>query len=520
MQETTWWQRGIIYEVYPRSFEDSNGDGVGDLNGILRRLDYLVQLGVNAIWITPFYPSPMADFGYDVADYCGVDPIFGTMQDFDRLVGEVHRRGLKIILDFVPNHTSDEHPWFIESRSSRENSKRDWYLWRDQPNNWLSNFGGSGWTLDDRTGQYYYHSFLQQQPDLNWRNPEVRAAMFDALRFWLNRGVDGFRVDVMWLLIKDDQFRDNPPNPGYRTGEPSSNRLLPLYNSDRPEIHDVVAGMREVVDSFPGRVLIGEIYLPVNQLMAYYGKDLKGANLPFNFQLLQTAWSAEAVAQVISEYNISLPAGAWPNWVLGNHDNARIATRVGVRQAPVAAMLLLTLPGTLTMYYGEEIGMTNVPISPEEARDPAEKNQPGIGMGRDPERTPMPWDSSPLGGFTSGEPWLPLGDHTEVNVASLEQDSCSILHLYRKLIALRGSHPVLVSGKMQAVAAESSLLRYERIGGGERLLILLNMAHSSTQAVTSSGTIIASTGLCREGEKVDNVVELSAAEGLIVQLND
>jgi alpha-glucosidase len=283
MQGLTWWQHGIIYEIYPRSFQDSDGDGIGDLNGILRRLDYLVELGTNAIWISPIYPSPMADFGYDVTDYCGIDPIFGTMEDFDRLLAEVHRRGLKMILDFVPNHTSDQHPWFRESRSSRDNPKRDWYLWRDEPNNWLSNFGGSSWERDETTGQYYYHSFLKQQPDLNWRNPAVQSAMFDVLRFWLRRGVDGFRVDVMWLMIKDDLFRDNPPNPGYRLGQPSSHRQLPIYNSDRPEVHDLVARMRAVVDEFPQRVLIGEIYLPVAQLMSYYGRDLKGANLPFNF---------------------------------------------------------------------------------------------------------------------------------------------------------------------------------------------------------------------------------------------
>ena len=519
MQELAWWQRGIVYEIYPRSFQDSNGDGVGDLNGIFERLDYLVRLGINAIWLTPIYPSPMADFGYDVADYCGIDPIFGTMRDFDRLLGEVHRRGLKMILDFVPNHTSDRHPWFLESRSSRENSKRDWYLWRNEPNNWLSNFGGPAWTWDASTAQYYYHSFLKQQPDLNWRNPQVRAAMFDVLRFWLERGVDGFRVDVMWLLIKDDQFRDNPPNPGYRPGESSSHRLLPLYNSDRPEIHDLIAQMRAVVDSYPDRVLIGEIYLPVEQLMSYYGKDLKGANLPFNFQLLQTAWSAEAVAQVISEYDNSLPPGAWPNWVLGNHDNARIAARAGPSQAPVAAMLLLTLPGTLTIYYGEEISMTDVPIPPEEAQDPAEKNQPGIGMGRDPERTPMPWDGSPLAGFSTGKSWLPLGaDHAVVNVAALEQQKDSILHLYRKLIALRRKHPALVNGKMHAVAAVNSLLRFERCGSGERILILLNMGHTQILAVAGRGLIVASTRSPREHEAVDGVVELSASEGLIVKL--
>jgi alpha-glucosidase len=521
MQKLSWWQRGIIYEVYPRSFQDSNQDGVGDLNGILQRLDYLVNLGVDAIWITPICPSPMADFGYDVADYCGIDAVFGTMDEFDRLLSEVHRRGLKLILDFVPNHTSDRHPWFIESRSSRDNPKRNWYLWRDEPNNWMSNFGGSGWERDETTGQYYYHSFLKQQPDLNWRNPEVRAAMFDVLRFWLSRGVDGFRVDVMWLMIKDDQFRDNPPNPGYMPGAPSSHRLLPVYNSNRPEVHELVAEMRSVVDESAERVLIGEIYLPVQQLMTYYGKNLQGAHLPFNFQLLQSAWSAEAVAQAISEYSSALPAGAWPNWVFGNHDNARIATRVGAKQARVAAMLLLTLPGTLTIYYGEEIGMTNVPIPPEDVQDPAEKNEPGIGMGRDPERTPMQWDETPRAGFTTGKSWLPVAsDHAAANVAAQEQDDRSMLHLYRELIRLRHDHPALIDGKMQSVGVEGQTLRYERASENEHLLILLNMGHHSAQVRTTGGVILKSTGGERGGERVESLISLKSDEGLIVEIDD
>src|SRR5271156_3135509 len=251
MQDPGWWKSAIVYEIYPRSFQDSNGDGIGDLKGIIQRLDYVCWLGVDAIWIAPIYRSPMADFGYDVADYCSVDPIFGDMKDFDRLLFEAHRRNLKVILDFVPNHTSDQHPWFLDSRSSRKSSKRDWYLWRDEPNNWMSNFGGSGWEWDEQTAQYYYHSFLKEQPDVNWRNPAVRAAMYDVLRYWLKKGVDGFRVDVMWLMIKDDQYRDNPPNPAYRAGQFSNNSLLPIYNANRPEVHAVVAEMRSVVESFP-----------------------------------------------------------------------------------------------------------------------------------------------------------------------------------------------------------------------------------------------------------------------------
>lgn len=519
MQELNWWQRAVIYEVYPRSFQDSNGDGIGDLRGILNRLDYLAELGIDSIWVSPIYPSPMADFGYDVADYCGIDPVFGSMDDFDRLLEQIHRKGLRMILDFVPNHTSDQHPWFLESRSSRNNPRRDWYLWRDEPNNWTSSFGGSGWEFDEKTSQYYFHSFLKQQPDLNWRNSAVKAAMFDALRFWLREGVDGFRVDVMWLMIKDDQFRDNPPNPGYRLGLPSSQRLLPVYNADRPEVHAVVNEMRSVVDEFPNRVLIGEIYLPVPELMTYYGKNLQGANLPFNFHLLQCPWTADAVVQVISDYYRALPEGAWPNWVLGNHDQPRIASRIGKRQARVAAVLLLTLPGTLTMYYGEEIGMMNVPIAPEQVKDPAEKNEPGIGQGRDPERTPMCWDQTQNAGFTSGIPWLPLGDdHAETNVAVEQQDNESFLALYRKLIALRKLHPTLISGEISELHAEGQVLRYRR-RAAEEIEIILNMAHAESSVKVPPSKVLAATNSEQDGHPVSGQLTLQPDEALILLLS-
>ncbi len=519
MHNFAWWRSAVIYEIYPRSFQDSDGDGIGDLAGITQRLDYLVSLGVDALWLSPIYRSPMADFGYDVADYCSVDPTFGTLQDFDRLLEETHRRNLKLILDFVPHHSSNQHPWFLESRSSRDYPKRDWYLWRDQPNNWMSNFGGSGWEWDELTNQYYYHSFLKEQPDLNWRNPAVRAAMYNALRFWLDKGVDGFRVDVMWLIIKDDEYRDNPPNPQYALGQSSGNKFLTLYNAHRPEVHAVVAEMRATLDAYPGRVLIGEIYLPVKDMMTYYGQNLMGANLPFNFLLLQSAWTPQAVAQIISEYMSSLPLGAWPNWVLGNHDNARIATRVGAAQVPIAAMLLLTLPGTLTLYYGEEIGMTNVSIPPNQVRDPAEIRQPGIGMGRDPERTPMPWDGSSLAGFTSGQPWLPLGpDHAIANVEAQQADASSILNLYRKLIAIRREHPTLVDGALSSVTASGNLLTYERVADDERLLILLNFGDTTTQAITSPGVVIAATHADRDAEPTNTTINLQPSEGLIIKV--
>lgn len=349
--------------------------------------------------------------------------------------------------------------------------------------------------------------------------PLVRKAIFEAMRFWLARGVDGFRVDVIWLMIKDDLFRDNPPNPSYRTGQPSSHRFVPIFNSDRPEVHEVVSEMRAVIDGDRDRVLIGEIYLPIPQLMTYYGKDLGGAQLPFNFQLLQTAWTAEALARAISEYDNGLPAGAWPNWVFGNHDNARIATRVGTHQARLAAMLLLSLPGTITLYYGEEIGMTNVPIPPDLVQDPAEKNEPGIGLGRDPERTPMPWDSSPLAGFTTGRPWLPLGeDHASFNVEKSAQDPESVLHLYRALIALRKNHPVLVTGELHSIASANNVLSYERHGEDERLLVLLNFGDAPIAVPSVVGEILAATSPCYSSAQPNGVTQLGPAEGLIVRL--
>ncbi|KAA6458656.1 DUF3459 domain-containing protein [Acidobacteria bacterium AB60] len=521
MQNLSWWKHAVVYQVYPRSFQDSNSDGIGDLNGIRERLDYFVELGIDALWISPIYPSPMADFGYDVADYCGIDPIFGTMTDFDRLLDEAHRRGLRVLLDFVPNHTSDQHPWFLESRSSRDNPKRDWYLWRDQPNNWQSHFGGSAWEFDNRTGQYYLHEFLKEQPDLNWRNPEVKAAMFDALRFWLRKGVDGFRVDVMWLMIKDDQFRDNPPNPAYELGMSSRARFLPVYDADRPEVHALVAEMRGVLEEFGDRVLIGEIYLPVHQLMQYYGPELRGANLPFNFQLLQCPWTADDLAGAIRDYMAHLPTGAWPNWVLGNHDKPRIASRIGPDRARAAALLLFSLPGTLTVYYGEELGLQDVPIPHDLVQDPAEKRQPGIGMGRDPERTPMPWDNSPACGFTRGTPWLPLGEvNPSLNVEQSRHDPHSMLALYRRLLQLRRAEPVLVAGALTQLSSQDGVLRFLRSDGKKRLAAVVNLAGEERSIPVEDGAIALATDLPRAGEQVHQSVVLKPAEAMVIAIHD
>jgi alpha-glucosidase len=534
----SWWKNGIVYQIYPRSFQDSDGDGIGDLRGIRQRLDYLVSLGVDAVWISPIYPSPMADFGYDISDYSGIDARFGTLADFDELVRDAHARGLKIILDFVPNHTSDQHAWFAQSRSSLHGPKRDWYLWRDPapdggpPNNWLSNFGGPAWTLDAATGQYYLHSFLREQPDLNWRNPEVREAMYEALRFWLGRGVDGFRIDVLYHLVKDASFRDNPANPAFVPGGDPSHSLLPLYTTDLPEVQDIVREMRAVVDAFSDaqgeRVLIGELYLPLARLVAYYGLDsqgvLQGVQLPFNFQLIGAQWQAGVIERLVRDYEAALPPGAAPNWVLGNHDKPRIASRVGPLRARLAAMLLLTLRGTPTLYYGDEIGMTDVAIPPAEVQDPFEKNEPGKGLGRDPQRTPMQWSTGAHAGFSQGQPWLRLADDWAMRNVELQQaDATSMLALYRRLIALRRAEPALHAGAWQALDLGADVLAYARTSAQRRLVVLLNFADAPREidnsAFSATVSVLASTHQGREGSRA-GPLSLHPLEGVVLAVQD
>jgi alpha-glucosidase len=527
MSKPPWWQKAVIYEIYPRSFRDSDGDGVGDLAGIIERVGYLSWLGVDAVWICPIYPSPMADFGYDVADYVGIDSLFGTLADFDRLVATLHARGIRLILDFVPNHTSDRHPWFQESRASRESPRRDWYIWRDPapdggpPNNWVSQAGGSAWTLDRTTGQYYYHAFLAAQPDLNWRNPAVRSAMYDVLRFWLARGVDGFRVDVLWHMIKDALFRDDPLNPDYQGGQPDFRRVQARYSADQPEVLEVAAEMRRVLEVYPGeRLLIGEIYLPVERLAAYYGPDLGAVHLPFNFNLMWAKWQPDAIMALIQAYEAALPKGGWPSWVLGNHDQRRIASRVGPAQARVAMLLLLTLRGTPTLYNGDELGLENVPIPPERARDPFGIAQPGTDQGRDPVRTPMPWDQSAHCGFTTGEPWLPLGhDHARRSVEVQERDPSSMLSLTRALLDLRRREPALSLGDFAPVAIEGAVLAYARALGERRAVVVLNL-EAIPKAVRFAepleGRIALSTRPGRDGVRIEAQVELGEDEGVII----
>lgn len=535
----TWWQAGVVYQIYPRSFQDGDGDGVGDLAGVVRRLDHLRRLGVDALWLSPFYPSPMADFGYDITDHTGVDPAYGDLADFDALVAAAHDRGLRVLLDFVPNHTSEQHPWFLAARSSRTDPRRDWYLWADPgpdggpPNNWRSVFGGPAWTPDPATGQYYYHAYLPQQPDLNWHHPAVREAQLGVMRTWLERGVDGFRVDACRQVLKDVRLRDNPVNPHWREGMPPYEALLPEYTADHPDNHLLFAAMRAVADTHPGpagipepgeRVLIGELYLPVERLVRYYGRDRDGLHLPANMHLISTPWRAERIGALIEAYEAALPDGAWPNWVLGNHDRSRLATRIGPAQARVAAMLLLTLRGTPTLYYGEEIGMRDVPIPPDRIRDPCEWRTPGIGAGRDPERTPMQWSARPGAGFCppAAEPWLPLpADHAQANVEAQDGIPGSMLTLHRQLLALRRAEPALSVGSVALLAAADDVLAYRREHRGRRILVALNLGDRPRTVVlpeAASGRILLGTLPGRSGDPTRETLLLAPDEGLVVEL--
>ncbi len=522
----TWWQQGVIYQIYPWSFRDSNGDGIGDLRGIESELEYLSWLGVDAIWISPIYPSPMADFGYDISDYCNVDARFGTLADFDALLARAHGLGLKVILDFVPNHTSDQHPWFEAARSSRDSPYRDYYIWHDPalgggpPNNWLSEFGGPAWEFDQRTGQYYYHAYLTQQPDLNFRNPQVQRELLGVLRFWLDRGVDGFRIDTIHHLIKDDQFRDNPPNPEFAPGMPPHRRVLRRYTTDRPEVQDAIAKMRRVVDAYPDRILIGEVHLPLDRLVTYYGEQLSGLHLPFNFQLLKANWQSRVIAGLARDYEAALPVGAWPNWVLGNHDTSRIGTRVGVRQARLAGLLLLTLRGTPTLYYGDELGMRDVAIAPELIRDPFEKNVPGLGLGRDPERTPMQWTAGPNAGFGTGTPWLPIAaDAAVMNVEVERADPSSVLSFYRALLRLRRTEHALSVGSFSALDLGPDVLGFERAAHGRTLTVVLNFSDRAQPVRLErprAERLLFSTSAARRLGPAERDLVLDADEGLVL----
>ncbi len=535
--EATWYRKTTLYHIYPLSFADSNGDGYGDLRGIIDHLDYLNNgkadsLGVAAIWLSPVYLSPMADWGYDVADHTAIDPRFGTMADFDELLAKVHRRGMKLLMDFVPNHTSVLHKWFIESRSGVDSPKRDWYIWAKPrkdgqlPNNWLSYFGGPAWKLDETTGEYYLHTFLEEQPDLNWRNPEVREAMLDVMRFWLNKGVDGFRTDAVLGLIKDEKLRDDVVNPNYRPGvSDPADQFLRVHSSGQSELGVVIGTFCDVLAEKNSRFLLSEAYLNIPGLHKMYAACVKHPlHAPFNFNLMSLQWSAQAYREFIDEYEASLGPNDWPNYVLGNHDRHRLVSRLGQERARLMAMLELTLRGMPVVYYGDELGMPDTQVRPGDVRDPWELRVSGRGLGRDPARTPMPWNGENGAGFTEGTPWLPIGSAAaHVNVETEARDPESLLNLYRHLIHLKANSPALTEGDYRSLdLGNGYTYGYIRETPLQRFLVMLNF-DSRPKTVTLRGLVgrwVAGTHLVEgDGEMAQSgTLELEAYEGRLYEL--
>jgi alpha-glucosidase len=523
-REWTWWRDGVLYQAYPRSFADSNADGVGDLRGLEERLDHLQWLGVDGIWLNPIFPSPDDDMGYDVADYRGVQPVLGDMTSARSLIGEAGRRGMKVLLDLVAPHSSDRHPWFLDARSSRSASHRDWYVWADPkpdgspPNNWLSVFGGPAWMLDDRTGQYYLHTFLATQPDLNWWNPKVRDEFDAILRFWFDRGAAGFRVDSVRGLLKDRLLRDNPPaeesdHPLVRRG-----RLRPVYTADLPEIHEVLRRWRALCDSYrEPRVLVGETWLfDLARLATYYGQGDQ-LHLNFNFLFVHSPFEAAALCAAVESLEEALPEVAWPVWTASNHDVSRFPTRWAEgseAKSRLGLLILLTLRGTPFLYYGDEIGMTDVDVPAERATDPLAHRFPGQRRGRDPERTPMQWAQAAGGGFTAPgiEPWLPLGDLSR-NVEAQRSDPASILNLCRDLIALRRRRTELHAGAYQTLPAPAGAWAWRR---GASTVVAVNLSDDPVRLPGLKGRLLIATDRRRDGENVRGPLELQPWQGAVL----
>lgn len=519
-----WWKEGVIYHIYPRSFQDSNGDGNGDLRGILKRLDYFEFLGIKILYLCPIFKSAMVDNGYDISDFKDIDPMFGNMSEFDELLREVHAKEMKLLLDFVPNHTSDQHPWFQESRSSKDNPKRDWYVWHDPapeggpPNNWASVFGGSAWSYDAQTKQYYLHQFCPEQPDLNLRNIQVRQALVDILRFWLDRGVDGFRVDAVAHLVEDDKFRDEPTRPGYDPLCPNYDHLDHVYTKNLGDNHKIVQEWRAALDDYKDsyRILIGEIYSEHPQeIMRYYGGFLRAEfDFPFNFVLfgLNKSLSAEEIHGKISDYLGSLPKGAWPNWVLGNHDVPRVCSKVDQEYCSALNVLLLTLPGTAVTYYGEELGMTDADTPLKSTKDL-----------RDPQRSPMQWSDGQNAGFSiAAKAWLPVAKNfATVNVEAQKADATSPLHLYQELLKLR-CMKTFRGLNIKFVHVDTSVLAYTRSDNESNFLVIINFGHDmwkgQLKGITGSGVVKIDSEMKKTGITVQfHDVKLNKAQALVIQ---
>jgi alpha-glucosidase len=505
--QADWWKHAVVYEIYPRSYGDSNNDGTGDLNGITQHLDHLARLGVDAIWISPCFPSPQVDFGYDVSDYRDIDPQYGTLADFDRLVAEAKKRNIKVILDFVVNHTSDKHRWFVESASSKSNPYRDYYIWRDgkgegqPPNNWTSTFGGPSWTFSPVTAQWYYHFFYPQQPDLNWRNPKVEQEMFDVTRFWYRRGVYGFRLDAVDTLFEDPNLTDNPPLTGTDAyGMPIQEHV---HDHSPAEVHAELQKLRKVADEFPGRVLIGETWTKTpEELAAYYGTHNDELQMPMYFNFTKVAkLDANEFRQKVAAIE-SNPVHGWPVYVLSNHDIRRYVDRYGNgsnkdQVAKLMSALYLTLRGSAIMYYGEEIGMeNNDPKRIEDVKDVIGKKGWPKEIGRDGERTPMQWNSSTNAGFNQGaSPWLPVdSNYTTHNVRTEMADSQSVLNWYRQLIKLRRTDSAFYDGDYVALnESDPDVMSYLRKSKSDTALVALNFSDQQQTITLDSAKVGASS---------------------------
>ncbi len=513
-----WWRSGVLYQVYPRSFADSDGDGVGDLGGVIQHLDHLAWLGVDAIWMNPIHPSPNADWGYDVADYLSVDPAYGDLETFDRLVSACEAHGIHVILDLVPNHTSDRHPWFIDARSNRSSRHRDWYVWADggadgsPPNNWPSTFGGPAWTFDDTSGQFYLHNFLAAQPDLNWWDPEVHDAFEEVMRFWFDRGVAGFRIDVAHGLIKDYELRDDPPGAG-----PSG--LSPVYNMNRPEVHEIYRVWRRLVDGYETPpVLIGETWVEdLAEMARFYGDGSDELHLTLNIPFLLARDAAERRA-VVGRTLAALPPGSQPLWSASTHDLGRFPTQWcggDERRVRASLMTLLMLPGTPILYYGDEIGMEEVDVPRESILDPVGiRGWPGD-PGRDRARTPMQWTGGPSAGFTVGDadPWLPIGDAGGRNVADQREDHDSVLHLCRDTITLRRTRADLHTGGYEPIDAGPGVWAWRR---GATTVVAVNQTDQPAQ-VEVTGSVAISTNRAHDGAAVDGYVMLEPWQAVVVE---
>jgi alpha-glucosidase len=528
-EESPWWRTGVLYQVYPRSFADSDGDGTGDLNGIIDHLDHLEWLGVDGVWLSPVTCSPNADWGYDVSDYRAVQPDLGSSDDLDRLITEAAGRGIRVLMDLVPNHTSDQHPWFVDARSSPDAPHRSWYVWADpkpdgsRPNNWVSSFGGPAWTFDDPTGQYYLHNHLVEQPDLNWWNEDVRQEFDGILTHWLDRGVAGFRIDVCNVIIKDALLRDNPPA---TEADPLDMQLFgqrPVYSANRPEVHDVIWRWRRLIDHYSGGVLVGETPVePVESLAAFYGNGRDQLHLAFNFPFISAPLEEPAMRAIVEATELALPAGAWPVWTGSNHDMSRFATRWAgddPARTRAALLLLLCLRGTPVLYQGDEIGLGDVEVARDDLRDPLGVRYWPAYAGRDGMRTPMPWRNAPGGGFTAPgvRPWLPLGDLAACNVEDQRGDPDSLLYLTRDLVALRRRTPDLRSGAYRSVESTPGTWAWRR---GERTLVAVNLTDGPGSVDRVAGSVLLGTDRSRDGEAVAGTLRLRAWEGVVVDRTD